>query len=86
MCYITPAEHLSLPSSQQVREGLIAFKIAAHIGDSVKFGVNCRDLLLAKKRAQIDWKGQIDLALDSDKPRKCVPQLVPVPCVVNIVP
>lgn len=77
LCYITPAEHLSLPSSQQVREGLIAFKIAAHIGDSVKYGVNCRDLLLAKKRAQIDWKGQIDLALDPDKPKEMCPTIGP---------
>ena len=77
LCYITPAEHLSLPSPQQVREGLIAFKIAAHIGDSMKYGINNRDLMLAKKRAQIDWKGQMELALDSDKPREIGPTTGP---------
>ena len=73
LCYITPAEHLSLPSPEQVREGLIAFKIAAHIGDSIKYGMSNRDLLLAQKRARFDWEGQMELALDSDRPRDMCP-------------
>jgi phosphomethylpyrimidine synthase len=73
LCYITPAEHLSLPNPQQVREGLIAFKIAAHIGDSMKYGINNRDLMLAQKRAHFDWKGQMELALDADKPMDMCP-------------
>lgn len=73
LCYITPAEHLSLPSPEQVREGLVAFKIAAHIGDSMKYGMSNRDLLLAQKRARFDWEGQMELALDSDRPKDMCP-------------
>jgi phosphomethylpyrimidine synthase len=74
LCYITPAEHLSLPNPEQVREGLIAFRIAAHIGDSMKYGLDDRDLMLARKRADFDWKGQAELALDPDRPGKMCPQ------------
>lgn len=64
LCYITRAEHKGLPTPEQVREGLISFRIAAHIGDSIKFGLNSRDKLLAEKRAEMNWKEQISLALD----------------------
>ena len=74
LCYITPAEHLSLPNPEQVREGLIAFRIAAHIGDSMKYGLDDRDLMLARKRADFDWKGQAELALDPDRPVQMCPQ------------
>lgn len=77
LCYITPAEHLSLPNPEQVREGLIAFRIAAHIGDSMKYGLSERDLLLAQKRAHFDWGGQIKLALDPDRPRDMCPMTGP---------
>lgn len=73
MCYITPSEHLSLPSPEQVREGLIAFKVAAHIGDSIKYGVSDKDLMLAKRRAKFDWDGQVELAIDPDKPKNMCP-------------
>ena len=73
MCYITPSEHLALPSPDQVREGLIAFKVAAHIGDSIKYGVSDRDLMLAKRRAKFDWDGQVELAIDPDKPKNMCP-------------
>ncbi len=73
MCYITPSEHLALPSPEQVREGLIAFKVAAHIGDSIKYGVSDRDLMLAKRRAKFDWDGQVELAIDPDKPKNMCP-------------
>ncbi|MBU4490915.1 MAG: phosphomethylpyrimidine synthase ThiC, partial [Euryarchaeota archaeon] len=59
LCYITPSEHLGLPGTEQVREGLVAFKIAAHIGDSIKYGLNERDRKLAEKRAELDWEGQL---------------------------
>ncbi|AKB80349.1 Thiamin biosynthesis protein ThiC [Methanosarcina horonobensis HB-1 = JCM 15518] len=77
LCYITPAEHLSLPSPEQVREGLVAFKIAAHIGDSIKYGMSNKDLLLAQKRARFDWEGQMELALDSDRPKDMCPRTGP---------
>ncbi|MGP8322119.1 MAG: phosphomethylpyrimidine synthase ThiC [Methanosarcinaceae archaeon] len=78
MCYITPSEHLSLPTPAHVREGLIAFKIAAHIGDSIKYGASDRDLMLAKKRAKFDWAAQLKLAIDPDKPENMCP--VEGPC------
>ena len=74
LCYITPSEHLGLPGPEQVREGLIAFKIAAHIGDSVKYGACEQDLNLARKRAELDWEGQMCYALDSERARELSPK------------
>jgi phosphomethylpyrimidine synthase len=74
LCYITPSEHLGLPGTEQVREGLIAFKIAAHIGDSIKYGLNERDRLLATKRAGLDWEGQMSHAIDSERARELAPK------------
>lgn len=73
LCYITPSEHLGLPGPEQVREGLLAFRIAAHIGDSVKYGTSDRDRGLAVKRAELDWEGQMANALDSERARELAP-------------
>ncbi|MBU3966369.1 MAG: phosphomethylpyrimidine synthase ThiC [Euryarchaeota archaeon] len=73
LCYITPSEHLVLPGPEQAREGLLAFRIAAHIGDSVKYGTSNRDRELAVKRAELDWEGQMANALDSEKARELAP-------------
>jgi phosphomethylpyrimidine synthase len=73
LCYITPAEHLGLPDPEQVKEGLIAFRIAAHIGDSVKFGPDGRDRILSERRADLDWEGQFRYALDGEKAREMAP-------------
>lgn len=73
LCYITPSEHLGLPGPEQVREGLIAFKIAAHIGDSIKYGPSERDRNLAGKRAELDWEGQMSFAIDGDRARELAP-------------
>lgn len=78
LCYITPSEHLGLPGPEQVREGLIAFKIAAHIGDSIKYGPADIDRNLAVKRADLDWEGQMEYALDSERARELAP--VEGPC------
>lgn len=69
LCYVTPAEHLKLPSSDDVREGVIASKIAAHAADIAKGvpGAIDKDIAMAKARNRLDWKGQIELSLDSDK-------------------
>jgi len=66
LCYITPAEHLGLPTPDAVREGLIAFRIAAHIGDTVKHRDRCdkKDLAIARMRADLDREGQVRCALD----------------------
>jgi phosphomethylpyrimidine synthase len=66
LCYITPAEHLGLPSPDAVKEGLIAFRIAAHIGDTVKYAERSdrQDREIAHLRAGLDREGQIRCALD----------------------
>ena len=78
LCYITPAEHMGLPTPDQVREGLVAFRIAAHIGDLIKYGRDERDEALALRRAALDWKGQAALALDPE--RACVRNPEGDPC------
>lgn len=77
LCYITPSEHLRLPSVDDVREGLVAFRIAAHIGDSMKYGIQQRDLKLAEHRAVMDWDGQMQYAIDADKPKSMCPDVGP---------
>lgn len=69
LCYITPAEHLGLPSPAAVKEGLIAFRIAAHIGDTVKYGREAEDTRIAQLRAALDREGQIRCSMDPDRAR-----------------
>ena len=69
LCYITPAEHLGLPSPAAVKEGLIAFRIAAHIGDTVKYGREAEDTKIAQLRAALDREGQIRCSMDPDRAR-----------------
>jgi len=70
LCYITPAEHLGLPSPDAVKEGLIAFRIAAHIGDTVKYGRDAQDRQVALLRADLDREGQIRCAMDPSRARE----------------
>jgi len=69
LCYVTPAEHLGLPTDDDVREGLIASRIAAHAADIVKGvpGALERDLELARARKRLDWEAQRRLAIDPAK-------------------
>ena len=69
ICYVTPAEHLSLPTPEQVKEGLIAARIAAHAADIVKLGEKAAqwDRMIAEARAKLDWKTMIDSSLDPDR-------------------
>ncbi|MCI5126526.1 MAG: thiamine biosynthesis protein ThiC, partial [Candidatus Electrothrix sp. AR5] len=71
LCYVTPAEHLRLPSADDVREGIIASKIAAHAGDLAKGipGAIDRDNAMSAARGKLDWEGQFELALDPEKAR-----------------
>jgi phosphomethylpyrimidine synthase len=66
LCYVTPAEHLGLPSVEQVRQGVVAARIAAHAGDIAKGvpGAAERDRELSRRRRRRDWAGQIELCLD----------------------
>jgi len=66
LCYVTPAEHLGLPNAEQVRQGVIAARIAAHAADIAKGipGAMERDRELSARRRRRDWPGQLELCLD----------------------
>jgi phosphomethylpyrimidine synthase len=72
LCYVTPAEHIRLPNIEDVKEGLIASKIAAHAADIAKGipGAMDRDMRMARYRKNLDWNGQIALSLDPEKIRR----------------
>ena len=72
LCYLTPAEHLSLPSPEQVKEGLIASKIAAHAGDIIKLGEKAleADRRLSIARADLDWESVFKMSFDPEKVKK----------------
>lgn len=72
ICYVTPKEHLSLPTLKDVREGVITYKIAAHAADLAKGfpGANVRDDALSKARFEFRWKDQFNLSLDPEKARE----------------
>ncbi|MEM1528860.1 MAG: phosphomethylpyrimidine synthase ThiC [Desulfurococcaceae archaeon] len=69
ICYLTPTEHLGLPSVEEVKEGLIASKIAAHAGDLVKLGRKAamKDVEVSIARARLDWEKQLKYSLDPAK-------------------
>ena len=69
ICYVTPAEHLGLPYPEDVREGVIASRIAAHIGDMIKLGKTDVDKTMAKARRDMQWQTQFSLAIDADRAR-----------------
>jgi phosphomethylpyrimidine synthase len=71
LCYVTPSEHLRLPSVDDVREGVIASRIAAHAADIARGipGAIERDNAMARCRKKLDWDGQIALALDPERAR-----------------
>ncbi len=79
LCYVTPKEHLGLPEPEDVRAGIIAYKIAAHAADIARHrpGVTDRDNELSKARYNFDWKRQFELALDPDKAREYHDETLP---------
>lgn len=72
LCYVTPAEHLRLPDTDDVREGLVATKIAAHAADIAKGVSHARDVdnRMSDARRRVDWEEMFSLAIDPTKPRK----------------
>lgn len=72
LCYVTPAEHLRLPDLEDVKEGIVAAKIAAHAGDIAKgiHGAKDQDLRMSQRRQALDWEGMFALALDPEKARR----------------
>ena len=71
LCYVTPKEHLGLPNKEDVKQGLIAYKIAAHAADLAKGhpGSQIRDNAMSKARFEFRWEDQFNLALDPDTAR-----------------
>ena len=71
LCYVTPSEHLRLPTVEDVKEGVIASKIAAHAADIAKGvkGAMSRDIQMAKARKALNWDEQIRLSVDPEKAR-----------------
>ena len=72
LCYVTPAEHLRLPDIDDVKEGIMASKIAAHAADIAKGVPHARDLdnQMARARHKMDWDEMFSVALDKEKPRR----------------
>ncbi len=67
ICYVTPSEHLGLPFPEDVREGVIASRIAAHIGDMIKHKNMDADKAMAKARRDMQWQTQFSLAIDAER-------------------
>ena len=72
LCYVTPKEHLGLPNKEDVKEGLITYKIAAHAGDLAKGhpGAQIRDNAMSKARFEFRWYDQFNIGLDPERARE----------------
>jgi len=79
LCYVTPKEHLGLPDKDDVREGIITYKIAAHAADLAKGhpGAQVRDNALSKARFEFRWADQFNLGLDPDKAKEFHDETLP---------
>jgi len=79
LCYVTPKEHLGLPNRDDVKEGIITYKIAAHAADLAKGhpGAQIRDNALSKARFEFRWEDQFNLSLDPDRARQFHDQTLP---------
>lgn len=79
LCYVTPKEHLGLPNKDDVKQGLIAYKIAAHAADLAKGhpGAQIRDNAMSKARFEFRWEDQFNLALDPETARKYHDETLP---------
>src|SRR5213080_2055271 len=79
LCYVTPKEHLGLPNRQDVKDGVIAYKIAAHAADLAKghLGAQYRDNALSKARFEFRWEDQFNLSLDPELAREFHDETLP---------
>jgi phosphomethylpyrimidine synthase len=79
LCYVTPKEHLGLPNAEDVRNGLIAYKIAAHAADIARHrpGARDRDDELSRARYNFDWNRQFELSLDPERAREYHDETLP---------
>ncbi len=80
LCYVTPSEHIRLPNLEDVKEGVIASKIAAHAADIAKGvkGALDIDIEMAKRRKALDWNGQIALSFDPERVKKWRSETPPI--------
>ena len=71
ICYVTPKEHLALPTLEDVRDGVVTYKIAAHAADLAKGfpGAQVRDDAMSRARFEFRWKDQFNLSLDPERAR-----------------
>jgi len=81
LCYVTPKEHLGLPNRKDVKDGVIAYKIAAHAADLAKGhpGAQKRDDALSRARFEFRWEDQFNLSLDPDTAREFHDETLPAP-------
>jgi len=79
LCYVTPKEHLGLPNKADVKDGIMAYKLAAHAADLAKGhpGAQIRDNALSKARFEFRWEDQFNLGLDPDKAREFHDETLP---------
>src|SRR4029078_3625172 len=79
LCYVTPKEHLGLPNKDDVRQGVIAYKIAAHAADIARGrkGVREREDALSKARFEFDWNKQFELSLDPETAKRMHDETLP---------
>ena len=79
LCYVTPKEHLGLPNAEDVRNGVIAYKIAAHAADIARHrpGARDRDDELSKARFTFNWKRQFELSLDPERAKEYHDETLP---------
>jgi len=79
LCYVTPKEHLGLPNAEDVRQGVIAYKIAAHAADVARGrkGARDRDDALSRARYSFDWNEQFRLALDPERAKEYHDETLP---------
>ncbi|HEX4858951.1 MAG TPA: phosphomethylpyrimidine synthase ThiC [Usitatibacteraceae bacterium] len=79
LCYVTPKEHLGLPNKTDVKDGIMAYKVAAHAADLAKGhpGAQMRDNALSKARFEFRWEDQFNLGLDPDKAREFHDETLP---------
>ncbi|HET6603510.1 MAG TPA: phosphomethylpyrimidine synthase ThiC [Xanthomonadaceae bacterium] len=79
LCYVTPKEHLGLPGKQDVRDGIVTYRIAAHAADLAKGhpGAQARDNALSKARFEFRWQDQFNLGLDPEKAREFHDETLP---------
>ncbi len=77
ICYVTPAEHLALPTPEEVYEGVMSSRIAAHVGDMIKLKKRDADLEMGHARRDLDWERQFELAMNPERARKIRAERMP---------